>query len=63
VGAVPSGITRFFNSWIPLSNKGNLARWSYSVDRINAMEPRLMELADYDLKKESLSLRYRARSG
>ena len=63
MGAVPSGITRFFNSWIPLTNKGRLARWSYAVDQINAMEPRLLELSDYDLKKESLSLRYRARSG
>jgi len=46
-----------------MSNRGHLARWSYVVDRVNAMEPRVMELTDYDLRKESLSLRYRARSG
>lgn len=43
--------------------KRRLAKWSACLEPIAAREPALQKLSDYDLRKESLSLRYRARSG
>lgn len=43
--------------------RGRLSAWSSIIPRIAALEESLMQQSDYDLKKESLSLRYRARSG
>jgi len=43
--------------------RGRLGDWSTLVPRIAALEESLMAQNDYDLKKMSLSLRYRARSG
>ena len=63
MSAIPSGLTRRFHSLIPLAAKGKLARWTGELERINALEPKMQELSDHELKKESLSLRYRARSG
>ena len=63
MGAIPSGLSRRFQSVIPLAATGKLARWVADLDRVNALEPKMLELSDHDLKKESLSLRYRARSG
>jgi preprotein translocase subunit SecA len=40
-----------------------LARWAALLPRIAAMEPELQQLGDHDLRKRSLALRYRARSG
>ena len=40
-----------------------LARCAARIDPINALAERLESLSDYDLRKESLSIRYRARSG
>ena len=40
-----------------------LAKWSSYLDPIASREDGLKKLSDYDLRKESLSLRYRARSG
>ncbi len=42
---------------------GQMSEWSANVPRIAALEEPLMQQSDYDLKKTSLSLRYRARSG
>ncbi len=61
--AIPRGLTRRIESCIPFSPKGYLARWSYELERINALEPEIQKLNDQELKKKSLSLRYRARSG
>ena len=63
MGAIPSGLSRLFNSFVPLTTAGRLARWSYELDRVNALEKQTMALSDQELRKESLSLRYRARSG
>ena len=63
MGAIPSGASRFLNSFVPLTTAGRLARWSYDLEKINALEPKVQKLSDHDLRKESLSLRYRARSG
>lgn len=43
--------------------RGPMPEWSANVPRIAALEEPLMQQSDYDLKKTSLSLRYRARSG
>jgi len=40
-----------------------LAHWSGLLPKINDLESGLRELSEYDLRKRSLSLRYRARSG
>ncbi len=40
-----------------------IARWSVILPKIAELEPRLKELGDPALRKESLGLRYRARSG
>ncbi len=40
-----------------------VARWAAYLPRIAAMEPDLKELPDQQLRKKSLGLRYRARSG
>jgi len=48
---------------IPLTTAGQLARWSYVLDQVNALETKVQCLSDAELRKESLSLRYRARCG
>jgi len=40
-----------------------LARWRRLLPRIGALEPELMQQTDQQLRKRSLSLMYRARSG
>ena len=63
LGTIPSGLTRQLERCIPFTPKGYLARWSFELDRINALEPEVQKLTNQELKKKSLSLRYRARSG
>jgi preprotein translocase subunit SecA len=46
---------------IPIGNK--LKRWQRRIPEIDAWEPQLMQSSDDQLRKQSLSLRYRARSG
>ena len=50
-------------SGVPFSNKGRIARWSYELQKIDALGPEYELLSDHELRKLSLSLRYRARSG
>jgi preprotein translocase subunit SecA len=45
------------------ANRWRLARWAALLPRIAALEPELQQLGDYELRKRSLSLKYRARSG
>jgi preprotein translocase subunit SecA len=40
-----------------------MASWAKLVPKIGALEPELLELTDEQLRKRSLSLRYRAKSG
>lgn len=63
MGAIPSGIKRACDRCLPFTTSGRLAKWSYELDRINALEPKFQKLSDNELRKFSLSLRYRARSG
>jgi preprotein translocase subunit SecA len=43
--------------------KVRLAHWAQLLPKIAEFEPELMELSDHELRKRSLSVRYRARSG
>ena len=63
MGAIPSGISRLCNSFVPLTTTGQLARWSYILDQTNTLETKTQKFSDSELRKESLSLRYRARCG
>ncbi len=51
-----SAIFRGVNQW-------RLAHWAAALPKIASFEPELMELDDYQLRKRSLALRYRAKSG
>jgi preprotein translocase subunit SecA len=44
-------------------NRWRLMRWASLVPKIGRLEPELQKLGDPQLRKRSLSLRYRARSG
>ena len=63
MSAIPSGIKRACDVVLPFTTSGRLAKWSYELDRVNALEPKFQKLSDVELRKFSLSLRYRARSG
>ncbi len=45
------------------ANGWRMANWAKLVPKIGAMEPELLKLKDEQLRKRSLSLRYRAKSG
>jgi preprotein translocase subunit SecA len=55
----------FNNLWYLVKGpvRGRLGEWSTLVPKIAVLEDGLTAQSDYDLKKMSLSLRYRARSG
>jgi preprotein translocase subunit SecA len=57
-----SGFSRHFGFLAGPARSG-LAKWATYVPRISALEEPLTQQSDFDLKKTSLSLRYRARSG
>ena len=44
-------------------NRWRLARWAALVPKIGELEPELQALSDHQLRKRSLALRYRAKSG
>jgi len=60
---VNPGLTTRIESLLFGTTRGRLARWSLWLPKIAALEPELEQLNDYDLRKRSLALRYRARSG
>ncbi|MDO5554043.1 MAG: helicase-related protein [Planctomycetia bacterium] len=61
--AIPSGLKRQIEQFLPFIPRGYLARWAGDLERINRLEPEVQKLSDQELRKKSLSLRYRARSG
>ena len=63
MSGITPGIRVRIESLAPVTPRGRLARWSQLLPKIASLEPELKELGDYDLRKRSLSLRYRARSG
>lgn len=60
---IPTGPLRQIQAIAGGGVRRRLARWAGYVPLIAAREEPLKALSDYDLRKESLSLRYRARSG
>jgi preprotein translocase subunit SecA len=52
-----------FSMFAAGANRWRLASWAKLVPKIGALEPELMKLNDQQLRKRSLSLRYRAKSG
>lgn len=63
MSAIPQGPSRKIQAVAGGPTGRLLAQWAGYVPAIAAREPELQELSEYDLRKESLSLRYRARSG
>ena len=63
VRRISGGLLGRIEAITPVSSRGRLARWARLLPRIAAYEPQYQKLSDHELKKESLSLRYRARSG
>lgn len=63
MATVPQGLSRKIKqiSGGPVGRR--LASWAGYIPAIDAREEALKQLNEYDLRKESLSLRYRARSG
>ncbi len=59
VSRVPRGWTRSVRA----AAGDRLAKWAAYLPKIAELEPGLQNLADHQLRKESLGLRYRARSG
>ena len=51
------------SSFALATNRWRLANWVKLVPKIGALEPELIKLNDEQLRKRSLSLRYRAKSG
>jgi preprotein translocase subunit SecA len=60
---LPRGITSRWTSLAGGMNAWRLARWAALVPQVAALEPELQKLTDEQLRKRSLSLRYRAKSG
>ncbi|MEX2169365.1 MAG: preprotein translocase subunit SecA [Pirellulales bacterium] len=63
VAALPDGFRRRFDALLGSPVRRRLAQWAGYVPLIAQRGPALEALSDYDLRKESLSLRYRAKSG
>lgn len=59
----PTGVARKVQALTGGPVKRKLAQWAGCIQPIDRLGPALEKLSDYDLRKESLSMRYRARSG
>ena len=60
---IPSGIRSQLLGLAGGLNRWRLTRWAALLPKIAALEPELQKLGDEQLRKRSLSLRYRAKSG
>jgi preprotein translocase subunit SecA len=63
VSNLPAGVQFGLTTALGGPNRWRLARWAALVPRIGDLEPELQQLDDGQLRKRSLSLKYRARSG
>lgn len=63
MSSVPKTVKTRVQSVVPGTSGGRLARWAAWLPKIESLEPKLKELHDHDLRKSSLSLQYRAKSG
>ncbi len=59
----PGGLGSRVRSLVGRSATGRLARWSATLEQIASLEATLQKESDHQLKKRSLSLRFRAKSG
>jgi len=57
------GIRTGWRKWTGGLNGWRIARWAELLPKIAALEPELLAISDEKLRKRSLSLRYRAKSG
>ncbi len=60
---IPIGFRAHLTSLAGGLNGWRLTRWASLLPKIAALEPELQKLDDHQLRKRSLSLRYRAKSG
>jgi len=60
---IPAGVQSRLRSVLGGPNGVRLANWARLLPKITALEPELMELEDQRLRKRSLALQYRAKSG
>jgi preprotein translocase subunit SecA len=63
VNGIPTGWQADMLSWVGGPIKRRLASWGKVLDQIASFEPELQNESDRDLRKRSLSLRYRAKAG
>ena len=63
VNGIPTGLRAQVLSLVGGPVHRRLAQWGGLLEKIAALEPELQAEGDRDLKKRSLSLRYRAKSG
>jgi preprotein translocase subunit SecA len=63
VGVIPEGFRAHLQSLSGNTAQRKLARWATLLPKIAAYEPELQKLSDHELRKRSLSLKYRAKSG
>ncbi len=63
VNNLPSGLNIGWTSLAGGINAWRLSRWAALLPKIAALEPELQKLGDEQIRKRSLSLRYRAKSG
>ena len=63
MSGLPKGITTGLPAALPFTTRGRLARWAKLLPKIASLEDGLQKLNTHELRKASLSLRYRAKSG
>ena len=63
VNGIPTGLRADLLAWMGGRVQRRLAQWGKLLPQIASFEPVLQEESDRDLRKRSLSLKYRARSG
>src|SRR5689334_9077332 len=63
VNGIPTGWQADMLSWVGGPIQRRLASWGKVLEQIASFEPELQNESDRDLRKRSLSLRYRAKAG
>lgn len=63
MSAIPDGLRARLQAFSTSTAQRRLARWAQLLPKIASYEPELQKLTDQELRKRSLSLRYRAKSG
>jgi preprotein translocase subunit SecA len=63
VSVIPEGIRGRWQALSGNTAQRKLARWAVILPKIASFEPELQKLNDQELRKRSLSLRYRAKAG